>query len=208
MFSESKGTTLKRITFGLILLSLCSVLSSCGNAELSSTTPVAAAATTTSTTFPPGIAFERDLSENISESVRIEQEAFDTEQLRKFLNEDHAAKVKAARDARIAAEAREAELRAKSSRGAPRSTQTISAPSGDFWRRLANCESATGEVGTFVGYFQFSWTNARTLGIDGSESYETQKEAAIKWLGIINAEGKAGNSKSGWPHCWNVAAAG
>lgn len=71
---------------------------------------------------------------------------------------------------------------------------------GDFWRRLANCECASGHChGPYVGYFQFSHDTAAKVGIDGSESYEEQLAAAQRWLGMI---GGRGGSRSGWPVCW------
>lgn len=76
---------------------------------------------------------------------------------------------------------------------------------GDFWRRLANCESADGHSGTYIGYFQFSRDTAKKVGITGSESYDTQVAAAQKWASIIHPrEG----TTAGWPHCWWVALRG
>lgn len=90
----------------------------------------------------------------------------------------------------------------RASRGAPRTTQPTTEVDDDFWRRLANCESVDGSSGSFVGYFQFSYDTARKVGIDGSESYEVQKDAAIDWASRIHPnEG----TSSGWPHCWWVA---
>lgn len=71
---------------------------------------------------------------------------------------------------------------------------------GDFWRRLANCECASGHCsGPYIGYFQFSADTARKVGINGSESYEVQLAAAQRWLSMI---GGRGGSRSGWPVCW------
>lgn len=86
----------------------------------------------------------------------------------------------------------------RASRGVPRPEET----NADFWRRLANCESADGRSGAFIGYFQFSPDTARKVGIDGSESYEEQRAAAQDWASRIHPnEG----TSSGWPHCWWVA---
>lgn len=72
-----------------------------------------------------------------------------------------------------------------------------------FWKRLSNCESPTGVVGRHVGYFQFSWDTARKVGIDGSESYEEQRAAAMHWASLVNP-----GSRAGWPVCWHVALRG
>lgn len=71
-----------------------------------------------------------------------------------------------------------------------------------FWRRLANCESASGaSTKHYVGYFQFSRNDtADKVGIDGSESYETQRSAAMHWASQVSP-----GSTAGWPHCWWVA---
>lgn len=83
--------------------------------------------------------------------------------------------------------------------------QAVVVPDDAFWRRLANCECASGRCGgRHISYFQFSPDTARKLGIDGSEPYEEQKAAAIRWLGMI---GGRGGSRSGWPICWWKAAA-
>lgn len=82
-----------------------------------------------------------------------------------------------------------------------RSRVRVQQPSGDdFWRRLANCESSDGRSGQFLGYFQFSRDTAAKVGIDGSESYETQRAAAESWSHQVNP-----SSTAGWPHCWKVA---
>jgi len=83
-----------------------------------------------------------------------------------------------------------------------RTTVAASASSGnsDFWRRLANCECASGHCGgPYVGYFQFSRDTAAKVGIDGSESYEEQRAAAQAWAQRIHP--REGTS-SGWPVCW------
>lgn len=92
----------------------------------------------------------------------------------------------------------------RASRGAVRATSSEDHDDG-FWRRLANCESADGTSGQYIGYFQFSYDTARKVGIDGSESYEVQKSAAISWAEAIHPnEG----TNSGWPNCWWRALAG
>jgi hypothetical protein len=86
---------------------------------------------------------------------------------------------------------------------ASRSAAPVAAPSavpgGDFWRRLANCESSDGRSGTYLGYFQFSRDTAAKVGYRAGMSYEEQRALAIKWLGMI---GGRGGSTSGWPVCW------
>lgn len=73
-----------------------------------------------------------------------------------------------------------------------------------FWRRLADCECASGHCGGgHVGWFQFSADTAAKVGIDGSEGYEEQRAAAIVWAARIHPRE---NTRSGWPHCWDVAA--
>lgn len=74
---------------------------------------------------------------------------------------------------------------------------------GDFWRRLANCESPSGKSGHFRGYFQFSPDTAAKVGIDGSESYEEQRAAAQRWASQVNP-----GSTAGWPTCWPIAQRG
>jgi len=78
------------------------------------------------------------------------------------------------------------------------------APRDDaFWRRLADCECASGRCGgAHVGYFQFSRDTARKVGIDGSESYEEQRAAAVEWARRIHPREA---TRSGWPHCWGEA---
>lgn len=73
-------------------------------------------------------------------------------------------------------------------------------PDEAFWRRLADCESADGRSGRFLGYFQFSRDTAAKVGVDGSESYEEQRAAAEEWLRRIGLA--AGGTRSGWPTCW------
>ncbi len=74
-----------------------------------------------------------------------------------------------------------------------------------FWRRLADCECASGRCGgVHVSYFQFSADTALKVGIDGSEPYEEQRAAAVEWARRIHP--REGTS-AGWPHCWWVAAA-
>lgn len=82
-------------------------------------------------------------------------------------------------------------------------TDAGAVPGGDFWRELANCECASGHCGgPHVGYFQLSPDTAAKVGIDGSEDYDTQRDAAIEWARRIHPnEG----TRSGWPHCWWVA---
>lgn len=97
--------------------------------------------------------------------------------------------------------------RASRSSSQPRKISSVAPDTmgADFWRRLANCESADGRSGTYIGYFQFSRDTAAKLGIDGSESYEEQKAAAIEWARRIHPrEG----TTSGWPRCWWVALKG
>lgn len=79
----------------------------------------------------------------------------------------------------------------------------IREPQVDFWRALANCESADGRsTRSFIGYFQFQrGGTADTVGIDGSESYEEQRAAAQGWASRVSNPG----STAGWPHCWWVA---
>jgi hypothetical protein len=73
-----------------------------------------------------------------------------------------------------------------------------------FWRRLADCECASGHCGGgHVGYFQFSADTAAKVSIDGSEGYEEQRAAAIVWAARIHPRE---NTRSGWPHCWDEAA--
>lgn len=73
----------------------------------------------------------------------------------------------------------------------------------DFWKRLGYCESELGRTSRNI--FQFSPDTAAKVGIDGSESYETQKAAAKAWAARIHPrEG----TNSGWPNCWWVALAG
>ena len=89
----------------------------------------------------------------------------------------------------------------RANRGTPRTTAT--GGGHDFWWRLANCESEVGRTSRNI--FQFSPDTAAKVGIDGSESYEVQRAAAIAWAARIHPrEG----STSGWPHCWWVALAG
>jgi hypothetical protein len=78
-------------------------------------------------------------------------------------------------------------------------------PDDAFWRRLADCECASGACGgAHVSYFQFSRDTARKVGIDGSEPYEEQRAAAQEWARRIHPnEG----TRSGWPVCWWRAAA-
>lgn len=84
--------------------------------------------------------------------------------------------------------------------GSPTSPASGVVQDGDFWRRLANCECASGHCsGPYIGFFQFSRDTAAKVGIDGSESYEEQRAAAIRWLEMI---GGRGGSRSGWPVCW------
>lgn len=91
----------------------------------------------------------------------------------------------------------------RANRGVPRTTEVVT--DAPFWRRLADCESSTGRGGNGGGYFQFSPDTAAKVGIDGSESYEDQRAAAITWAALIHPnEG----TRSGWPHCWWVALAG
>jgi hypothetical protein len=74
------------------------------------------------------------------------------------------------------------------------------APAGDFWRRLANCECASGRCGgSFRGYFQFSADTARKVGYFEGASYDEQVAMAQRWLAMI---GGRGGSRSGWPVCW------
>lgn len=73
-----------------------------------------------------------------------------------------------------------------------------------FWRRLADCECASGQCsGGHVGYFQFSPDTARKVGIDGSESYDDQRAGAVEWARRIHPNEA---TRSGWPHCWDEAA--
>lgn len=93
------------------------------------------------------------------------------------------------------------------SRGGPRASTgpkntrpQTPARGGDFWRRLAKCESPSGHSGRYIGYFQFSADTAAKVGIDGSEDYETQRAAAESWSHRVNP-----SSTAGWPRCWKVA---
>lgn len=88
---------------------------------------------------------------------------------------------------------------------APKPVQRTTEASGDFWERLSHCESPTGRSGQFVGYFQFSRDTAKKVGIRGSETYEVQKAAAIRWAAIIHP--REGTS-AGWPRCWWAALRG
>jgi hypothetical protein len=45
----------------------------------------------------------------------------------------------------------------------------------------------------------------KKVGIDGSESYEEQKEAAKGWAAALRAEGTHPGSRAGWPECWWIA---
>jgi hypothetical protein len=75
--------------------------------------------------------------------------------------------------------------------------------SDDFWRRLAQCESEMGRTSRNI--FQFSPDTAGKVGIDGSEPYDVQRAAAIRWAAIIHpGEGTI----AGWPNCWWVALKG
>lgn len=76
-----------------------------------------------------------------------------------------------------------------------------------FWRRLANCESADGRSGTYLGYFQFSRDTARKVGWFDGATYEQQRAMAEKWLAMIGGPSRGGG-RSGWPHCWWVALRG
>jgi hypothetical protein len=72
-----------------------------------------------------------------------------------------------------------------------------------FWRRLADCECASGRCGgPHIGWFQFSRDTAIKVGIDGSESYDEQRAAAMEWARRIHPREA---TTAGWPHCWKVA---
>lgn len=185
-----------------VLMLLGSFVLARGMGDSEDATQVAAATVTTNP--PPFAAAVQEIraQEKHDERVRI-LEAAEAEKQR-VAAEQAAARARAAREAaRKAQEAREAELRA-SRAAAARSAQPAATSTLDdaFWKRLSNCESPSGAVGKHIGYFQFSHDTAAKVGIDGSESYEVQKSAAIRWLGMI---GGRGGSKSGWPTCWWVA---
>lgn len=80
----------------------------------------------------------------------------------------------------------------------------VATPDDAFWRRLADCECASGQCGGgHVSFFQFSPDTARKVGIDGSEPYEEQRAAAQEWARRIHPnEG----TRSGWLVCWWEAA--
>lgn len=72
-------------------------------------------------------------------------------------------------------------------------------PSGDIWRRLANCESTSGTdsaSGKYHGYFQFdlkTWEEVGETGDPHTYSYDHQKKAATR------LQAKAGWGR--WPRC-------
>lgn len=90
----------------------------------------------------------------------------------------------------------------------PRSNAPIPPASVDdaFWRRVANCECASGQCSNGAGYFQFTDPGtARKAGYVRGSSYEEQLSAAKRWAGMIHPrEG----TTAGWPHCWWVAKSG
>lgn len=95
---------------------------------------------------------------------------------------------------------------ASSSRSvAPRSNATVTpetsgSPDDAFWRRLANCECASGSCANGAGYFQFTDPGtARKAGYVRGSSYEEQLAAAKRWLAQI---GGRGGTTAGWPTCW------
>lgn len=78
----------------------------------------------------------------------------------------------------------------------------------DFWRRLANCENAAGDDDD--GYFQFTDPNtAAWVGYKGNwQSYEVQRDMAIRWAAHLRSMHISPGSTQGWPHCWWEAGGG
>jgi hypothetical protein len=172
------------------LLSLGSAVSACGTAEASSTTLETAASVPTAD--PTAGLSESIAWEQAAQADRIERWGAAIERNRKVALQ----KARADRSRRYAPSV---------PTNTPKPTEATTDPSPDFWRRLANCESADGRSGKYLGYFQFSRDTASKVGINGSESYEVQREAAVRWLGMI---GGRGGSRSGWPRCWWIALRG
>lgn len=89
----------------------------------------------------------------------------------------------------------------------PRPATTVPAPprpavvDGDFWYRLATCESGNGRGSP--NQYQFSPDTAAKLGVSGASSLEAQTAAAQRWASMVDP-----GSTAGWPHCWWVASAG
>ncbi len=74
---------------------------------------------------------------------------------------------------------------------------------GDFWYRLATCESRNGALSP--NQFQFMGGTAEKVGYYDGASYEAQRAMAIDWAARIHPnEG----TSAGWPVCWWTARAG
>ena len=76
-------------------------------------------------------------------------------------------------------------------------------PAGDFWYRLATCESGNG-TGS-ANQFQFMGGTAEKVGYYPGASYEAQRAMAVDWAARLRAEGTHPGSRSGWPECWWIA---
>lgn len=139
-------------------------------------------------TNPPGPELEHRDAMRASRSRSAEVDAAEAAEARRILE---------AAAARALAAQHQAEALMAASTPAPPAVMDAA-----FWRRLANCECASGHCGGhYIGWFQLSHDTAAKVGIDGSEDYETQRAAAERWLGMIGGPSHGG-TRSGWPTCW------
>ncbi len=85
----------------------------------------------------------------------------------------------------------------------PGTTIAVASGSGDFWYRLATCESENGR--TSDNQFQFMGGTEIKVGYYPGASYSEQVAMAKWWAARIHPNEGA---TAGWPVCWWVALAG
>lgn len=189
---RSVAAALMALTMTLVLLAACPARDTDHSTALRFDT-AAVAPPMAPGTAPPDPAAEHAEALRASRSRSAEVDAAQAAEARAILE---AARARALEQQRIAAAKLQAER--------PLPPPTMDAA---FWRRLANCESADGRSGRYLGYFQFSRDTARKVGWFDGASYEQQQAMAERWLAMIGGPSRGGG-RSGWPRCWWVALRG